>query len=392
MTHALFPRRAAAAALLAPAAALVLASCGGEETEAVAPAAAAEIGSVDLSAVCPATVVIQTDWNPEAEHGVSYGLIGPEMTIDAGAKRASGPLYSQGEYTGVNVEVRAGGPAIGFQSVSAQMYADPSITLGLVETDQSIQLAKDTPTTAVYAAFEKSPLMMMWDPETYPNVSGVEDFKANGVATSLYFEGEPFMDYLTGTGILDKELTDGSYDGAPAMFVAAGGKTAQQGFATSEIYVYENEVEGWKKPLAFQLMHDVGFETYRSPYAVRSGELEELAPCLEKLVPVLQQSLVDYVSDPVATNERMVQLVDEFDTGWVYGMGNAEYGVATMKELEIVSDGPTPGTGDFDMERVQRLIDKLAPVFNEQGKEVPPDLKPEDLATNEFVDLSISFN
>ena len=28
--------------------------------------------AVDLSGVCPATVVVQTDWNPEGDHGHLY--------------------------------------------------------------------------------------------------------------------------------------------------------------------------------------------------------------------------------------------------------------------------------------------------------------------------------
>jgi hypothetical protein len=37
----------------------------------------------DLSGVCPATISIQTDWNPEAEHGWLYQMIGPDPTRPA---------------------------------------------------------------------------------------------------------------------------------------------------------------------------------------------------------------------------------------------------------------------------------------------------------------------
>ena len=71
--------------------------------------------AVDLSAVCPDPLVIQTDWFPEAEHGALYEMVGENPTIDADAKIVSGPLVAHGgAETGINIEVRTGGPAIGF--------------------------------------------------------------------------------------------------------------------------------------------------------------------------------------------------------------------------------------------------------------------------------------
>ena len=49
----------------------------------------------------------------------------------------TGPLVAHGVDTGVRIEIRAGGPAIGSQQVSAQMYADRSITLGMIPLDEA---------------------------------------------------------------------------------------------------------------------------------------------------------------------------------------------------------------------------------------------------------------
>ncbi|MFF2084478.1 ABC transporter substrate-binding protein [Nocardia sp. NPDC058176] len=348
------------------------------------------IGAVDLSAVCPAKIVVQTDWNPEAEHGSLYQMLGPDPVIDAGAKKATGPLFSQGEYTGVDIEVRAGGPAIGFQSVTSQMYQDDSILLGYVDTDQSVQSSGTNPTTAVFASLEINPQMIMWDPATYPQVRTIADLKGTG-ATVLYFEGSAYMDYFTGAGILDKSQVDGSYDGSPANFVAAGGSKAQQGFASAEPYLYEQEIAQWKKPVAYQLLHDAGFPVYKSALAVRSGELEANASCFERLVPVMQQAAVDYFADPAATNEVILEAVEKYDTGWVYNAGNAEYAAETMLSTGVVGNGDNATVGDFDTARVQRVIDITGPVFTEQKVSVPAGLAPEQLATNRFIDPSIGF-
>ena len=108
-------------------------------TTAPAAATTAPAGAAGaLKAVCPATVVIQTDWNPEGEHGFLYNMIGPDYTIDKAKVSVTGTLVSGGADTGVKIEVRSGGPAIGFGTVTAQMYTDDSILLGFVYTDEAI--------------------------------------------------------------------------------------------------------------------------------------------------------------------------------------------------------------------------------------------------------------
>ena len=99
-------------------------------------------GPLDLAgAGCPATVVLQQDWQPEAEHGAMYGVVGPDKTIDTNTKSVKGSLVAQGVDTGVDVEVRSGGPNTGFQTVPALMYLDEAITLGAVNTDSAMTTA-----------------------------------------------------------------------------------------------------------------------------------------------------------------------------------------------------------------------------------------------------------
>ncbi|RDI56007.1 nitrate ABC transporter substrate-binding protein [Nocardia mexicana] len=347
------------------------------------------IGSVDLQQVCPAKIVVQTDWNPEAEHGGLYQMLGPDPVFDAGGKKVTGPLFAHGEYTGVDVEIRAGGPAIGFQSVTSQMYQDDSIMLGLVDTDQAVQSASTNPTTAVVAPLRINPQMIMWDPATYPNVRTIADLKA-ARATVLYFEGAAYMDYLTGAGILDKGQVDGSYDGTPANFVAAGGAKAQQGFSSSEPYLYQQQLAEWHKPIAYQLVHDAGFPLYKSTLAVRSGQLEDRSACLQRLVPVLQRAQVDYFADPARANDVIVQAVEKYSTGWVYDAGNAAFAAKQMRDSGIVgNEGATVGA--TDPARVQRIIDLTRPIYSAQKVTVPQGLTPEQIATNRFVDPTIGY-
>jgi hypothetical protein len=348
-----------------------------------------EAGDVDLTGICPDTVVIQTDWNPEAEHGWVYQMVGDDPVIDAEGVRVSGPLVASGGVdTGVDIEIRSGGPAIGYQTVTSQIYADDSIFLGYVYTDEAIQNASQFPTVAVYAGMEKNPQMIMWDPETYPDVETIADLGEQGVLIR-YFGGAAYMEYFVQSGILSQDQVDGSYDGTPAAFVAAGGTDAQQGFGSAEPYIYANEVPDWGKPIAYDYINDAGWENYGESIATKPENIETYAECLTKLVPIIQQSAVDYLADPAETNELILAAVDAFDTGWVYSAGVADYAVATMLGDGLIGNGPNETIGDFDLDRVSSLIETARPVYAALGQEPPADLTAEDLVTNQFIDASI---
>jgi hypothetical protein len=370
----------------------ILAGCSSTADEGNAAASSdLTVGSVDLSEACPATVTIQTDWNPESEHGNLYELLGDDYTVDADLKSVSGPLMAAGEYTGVDVEIRAGGPAIGYSTVAAQMYQDKDITIGYASTGDQIAQSADLPVTAFMAPLEINPQMIMWDPETYPDVETIADLGKTD-AVVRYFGGAAYMEWLIADGQLSRDQVDGGYDGTPANFVAAQGADAQQGFASAEPYVYENEVEDWAKPVAFQTIHDAGWESYAATLAVRSAELEDLSPCLELITPVLQQAEVDFYSDPAATNEIILNLVEQYDTGWVYSAGVADFSVAQQVDLGLVSNGDDSTVGNFDLDRVQGSLDAMTPIAIELGTPAAEGLTVDDLVTNEFIDDSIGFN
>ena len=45
--------------------------------------------------------------------------------------------------------------------------------------------------------------------------------------------------------------------------------------------------------------------------------------------------------------------------------------------------------GNFETERVRRVIEIVTPIFTEQRKPVKQGLKPEEITTNEFIDPKI---
>jgi hypothetical protein len=374
------------------AAALAGAGCSfGDDEPSTTPQPAAGAGAaqdrLDLKGVCPDPIVVQTDWFPETEYGVYYHMIGANPKVDTKRKLVRGPLVVEGQETGVQLEVRSGGPATDFKLVSEQMYTDKSITLGQVNTDEAVRFASNQPTLAVAAPMEISPFMIMWDPETYPGFNIIADIGQTN-AKVLYFKGDTYMEYLIGSGILRKGQIDDSYDGSSTKFVAGEGETTQAGFATSEPYIYSNDLKEWNKPLNYALVNDTGYPFYPQALSIRTADKQKLAPCLEKLVPIVQRAQVDFLANPAKTNAFIIRTVKAYNTFWTYTPGLAEYAIGKMRQ-DFVNNGTDRTIGNFEVGRVQRLIDIVTPILVGQRQPTRPGLQPQDLYTNEFIDPNI---
>jgi hypothetical protein len=383
--------RAPAAALVASL--LLLTACtGGGEGDSDQPAAGAA-GSgdpLDLRGVCPSTIVVQTSWTPDIEtFGAMYSLLGPNPQVDTGKKKVTAPLIAQGKDTGVKLELRAGGPAIGFEQSTAKLYAERDIHFASPSGfDEIIRLSKTQPTIAAMAFVDIDPQIIMWDPATHPEWNIIADIGQSDTKV-LYFGGDTYMEYLIGSGILKKSQVDGSYDGSPARFVAEQGEIAQSGYATAEPYIFEKDVKEWGKPIKFQLVYDTGYPNYGSTLTLRTRDREKLAPCLQKLVPILQQAQVDLIANPGKTIPLVVQLAADYKTGVPYPKELAEFAAAQEAKLGLTGNGNDRTIGNFDLARVQKMIDIVGPIFAGQNKPIKEGLKPTDVVTNEFLDPKI---
>lgn len=337
-----------------------------------------------LQGICPDPIVIQTDWFPTPERAAAYQLVGPGGQIDAERGRYSGPLGD----SGVNVEVRLGGPYTGFAPFTAVMYQDESILLGYMPTDQAVQNFEKQPTISVLATLDINPQVLIFDPATY-NFKSITDIGKSD-ATVLYFEGLPFMDFLIQKGLLRRDQIDGGYDGSPARFLASDGKLVFQGYASNEPYRYENDIEGWRKPVSSLLINNAGYEIYPENLAVRPEALEERRECLKKLVPMIQRAMVEYVKNPEPINNTLIKIGEAIKVPVSLTPAGNAYAVKTMLDLKIMSNGSNGTVGDFDMARTQRVIDEqLRPAFATRGDAVREGLKAEEIQTNEFIDPNI---
>lgn len=343
--------------------------------------------AIDLAGICPSTVVVQTDWYPEADDFIPYQLAAANGTVDTSNKSYTADLLADGKKTGVKIQVRAGGPAIGDQLVPAEMYEDQSILLGFVETDEGIELSSSQPTVAIVADRQEAPTIIAWSPAEHPGVKTITQLGKTG-ATVLYYNGAPFMSYLTGAGILSSKQIDASYNGTPADFVASGGKDALQGFATAEPFEYSHEVSQWDKPLTYQLVSDYGYDPYPA-LATLPQNITKYAACFKKLVPIIQQGIVNYAANPGPADALIVKLVQEYNSGWVYSAAEASYAAKTMLTDKIIANSPDGTVGAFDDTRISKLIALLKPIYAKDGKPEKAGLTPQDITTNQFLDPSI---
>ena len=340
--------------------------------------------STPLADVCPSTVSVQWNWWPQADHGWTYQLIGDAGVVDAEKYTYRGPLGS----TGIDLEIRAGGPATGGQLPLAQMYSDDSITFGITTTEDSIGGSEEFPTVSVFTYAVKTPLVFFWGNEDW-DFQNLTEVKQSG-ETVLAWEGAPYLDVLTSLDLLNPEQIDASYRGDPARFVLEEGSVLQQGLLTSEVYKYEHDIPAWGKPVKFVSIGDE-YDAYTSQVSIRADQLEPLRPCLEKLVPLFQQAAVDYAHDPAPTNAVLLDVVDQLTgSGWELTPGIVEWASTIAVEEGIVANGTDGVFGSFDIDRVQEYIEIVAPLLSQRGQKVAPGLTADDFVTNEFLDPEIT--
>ena len=347
----------------------------------------AEAVAAGLSGVCPSPLVVQTDWFPESEHGAMYHLIGDDYVVDTENQTVTGSMVLDGAELGIDFQVRTGGPAIGFAPVSSYMYTDESIHLGYASTDAQILQFADAPLVSVVAPLEQNPQMIMWDPEL-AGVDSIADLGTENITVNV-FGGGVFPLVFVAQGIWNADQVDPSYDGSPARFVSEGGAIAQQGFASSEVFTYEHIYEEWGRPVEFQLLHDAGFQIYSQTIGVRPRDMESMRPCLERLVPIIQQAVVSYDASPDRANAIIVDAVEQYASFWVYPPELADFSVQAQRDYGLIGNGPDSTVGNMELDRIQGVLDSI--LATDLAADVADGLSADDLFTNEFIDADIGF-
>ncbi|PFG41887.1 hypothetical protein ATJ88_0535 [Isoptericola jiangsuensis] len=378
-------------AALAVGALVTLSACAGADdpgsTGAAGTASTAASGTGALAGTCPDEVVVQLQWQPQSDMGAVFGLLGDGWTVDAEQHSVTGPLVDDGTDTGVALTLRAGGPAIGFQSVPSQMYVDDTITVGLVHGDQLVAAAAEAPVVGVAPLLKHSPAILMWDTASHPEIGGVDDVRASG-APVVVSADQIYPAWMVAHGLLDAQQVDTSYDGNPARFV--GDPTVvQQGFGNSEPYTYEHEVPDWARPVGFGYVKDAGYDVYASNVSVRADRVDELGGCLEEIVPMIQRANARYAAQPDAVNDVIVDVVAQDASYAPYSAGEAAYSAATLVDEGLLAPEADGSWSTYDVDRVEAFVDDLVTVLTDEGSDLGP-VDAADLFTDRFTDHTVT--
>jgi hypothetical protein len=340
---------------------------------------------------CPADIRIQTDDMPRVEWGFLYGLLDPD-DIRIGVDSVSAPLIIDGEESGSRLTILLGDPDDGV-SANIELHDDPSILLGAVDTDIAILDARRYPTVGVFAPLLRDPRIAYWDARVHPGIPTVQVI--GGQATPdgsallpfVTTPGDPFGDYAVGARFLTPEqiLTDPP----PSIqgLLDADGVPAQTGDLLTDPYRFEQLTES-PESFAWQLIDDAGYERDAGVLSARPQSLVRYPECLAVLVPVLQHALVDYLDDPEETTALVVELSARL--GDVeYDAGLAAAALEMMHAEDIVGNGSNTAIGDIELGRLRDLFDVAVPAWKRAGLDVPREVEPDDVVTNQFIDRSI---
>ncbi|GLQ10103.1 hypothetical protein GCM10007913_20350 [Devosia yakushimensis] len=343
--------------------------------------------------VCPNPFIIQKDWLAQAEHGGLYQMIG------AGGKMSQGKYQGPLGTTGIDLVILEGGGGVGLgdgETAYSALYMGNSKAgmvphLGFQELDNAFIFSKQFPVVGVVTPLDKSPTALFWDRATYPDgfktIDDLKAFAASGKG-KIYVSTikRTFGKYLVDQGVPADVFIEG-YRGDGENFVVNNGTWLNQGFVTGEVYKFTHG-NNWAKPIDYLLMSDVGYVNYTGMLSVATNRLEELAPCLEKLVPIIQQAEVDYVTDPAEVNGLITAFNEAGNSAgyWKTDAGLMAYATKALVDSGVISNGSNDTLGDFDMARVATLFDLVKGGLDERAD---PAVTPESVVTNRFIDPSI---
>lgn len=362
----------------------------------VSPAVAGEFAAsqytTPLADVCPSPLIIQKDWLAQAEHGPLYQMIGAGGEMSPG--EYTGPLGS----TGIDLTILEGGGGIGLgdgETAFSALFTGNSKAgvlphLGFQELDNAYIFSKRFPVTGVFAPLDAAPTVLFWDAATYPDgFSSIEDLATLAETDAKIYVStikRTFGKFLADNGVPSDLFVEG-YRGDLENFVTNNGTWLNQGFVTSEVYKLENGMN-WNKPIDALLINDLGYGNYTGMLSVATSRMDELAPCLEKVVPIMQQATVDYAKDPTEANQV---ILDFLDAGMAVGWWTSTpelmaYASDTMVAQGIIGNGANGTVGDFDLDRAASILEIVQGQLDERAD---PEVSVDMVVTNRFIDPSI---
>ena len=267
--------------------------------------------ALDLKGVCPDTVVIQTDWFPEAEHGAPLPAARPGL-------HRSTPKQEVADRPAGRLRRRT--PASRSRSApAARRSASRRSARRCTRTSRSPS-ARSTPTrrsrtrpssrrVAVVAPLEISPLMIMWDTDGAPGLQHDRRHRRRPTPRSSTSRRDAYMRLpdrrRPGPGQPDRRLL--RRHARPASSPSSGDDRQAGLRHRRAVHLRERAARAVVRSTS-----PTAHQRHRLPdlprgAAIRAEDKDKLAPCLKKLVPIIQQATVDFIDQP-GRDQRLIDL------------------------------------------------------------------------------------
>jgi hypothetical protein len=365
---------------------------------AASTAATATQFTTKLAGYCPSTLTIQTNWLPEPDYGALYELIGPGGTKSQYSYE--GPLGD----TGIKLDILSGGPGAGNLTTAATLYTRNPVKgvtpqLSVDTSDTTIAESKQFPTVGVVTLQELDPQVLIWDPSKFSDLTSIAALTAAAHKGAKFYVGSTtaaYVQYLIDKGVPASSFI-GGYTGDLDKFATGQGEIINQGYSDSEVYLLEHDTPAWNKPVNYVYIYKLGLSDYSTMVQVKTGALASMTPCLDRLVPMIQQATVDYFEHPEPVNSLFEALNPKY--GVVYWTTSAGYNSAAdhvMLSQDIVGNSGTNQTGavgSISQSRIEQNLEALLPIYGQQKLATyNPKITAPLVATDKFIDPKIKFS
>ena len=275
-------------------------------------------------------VTFGTNWVAEAEHGGFFQAV------------ADGTYKSYG----LDVTIVPGGPN---DNNRMRLIAGKLDFFMAANTMMSFDaVANNVPVVTVAAIFQKDPQVFLTHPEA--KITKLEELKP----LTLFVSKEGISSYYqwlkSEYGFSEKNVRPYTFN--PQPFIAEG-KSAMQGYVTSEPYAVE-KAAGFKPGVI--LLADSGFNTYSTLIETRYDVIDRKPDLVQRFVDASIVGWYNYIyHDNSAGNAMIKQLNPEMSDEML------AYSVARMKDYGIVDSGDTlqNGIGAMTDERVASFFEKM---------------------------------
>jgi NitT/TauT family transport system substrate-binding protein len=271
-----------------------------------------------------------TNWVAEAEHGGFFQAL------------------ADGTYAryGLDVTIVPGGPNDNNRMLLIAGRLDFFMAANTLMSFDAV--ANNVPVVSVAAIFQKDPQVFLTHPES--KITRLEELKP----LTLFVSKEGISSYYqwlkSEYGFSERNVRPYTFN--PQPFVADG-KSAMQGYLTSEPYAVE-KTAGFKPGVI--LLADHGFNTYSTLIETRYDLIDKKPDLVQRFVDASIVGWYTYIYGDNSAGNAMIKKLNPEMTDEMLA-----YSVAKMKDYGIVDSGDTAknGIGAMTDERVASFFEKM---------------------------------